>query len=122
MSKYPSTITPEILKQQAHISTSTVQQDIDDTESEIVQLIKEAEGYEARERRLQGQPLARMASFKASNARDNIRRRRDFVAFLRKLLVAKREAEEACPQCGGMLNIIEGPAEECQDCGYYNVP
>lgn len=93
MNQYLEIITPEIIKQNEHISDDEIRQDIADTKYEIENLGKEHEGWLA-QAVTTNMPERRMAYFHADNARHGIDERKKFIAFLEKLLAA-RQVEQA---------------------------
>ena len=80
-----------ILDRNANIPTAEIEQDILDTQREIEQMEREAAGF-----RLIGD---RMSVFRADARDDGIRRRKDFIEKLRRILdyrlKARAEGKEA---------------------------
>ena len=94
MSKYPEVITPEVLELNKSLSDQEVLRDIADTEFEIMNLEKQVEAHGLLSEAGFGQE-ARMANFRHTAAIDGIKQRREFVAFLNKLLEARKVQEPA---------------------------
>ncbi len=87
-------LTEEQIKQNAHIPTSEIEQDIADTEAEIIQMTREAAGYD-----LIGD---RMSRFRADARRSGIRERKEFIDNLRQILEARKglgEMQMKCKNC-----------------------
>ncbi len=89
--RYPEVITPEILAELAHVSDDEIAQDIADTEREISQYraVGEAEAGIARAHPDQNE--RRMADFRARARPEQIAQREAFVAYLRRLQVARSQ-------------------------------
>ena len=80
-----------ILEKNKHIPTTTVLQDITDTEREIREMTEEADHLEATP---QSSPDYKMNNFRASARRTGIEKRQEFVKNLRELVHARAEAGE----------------------------
>ena len=74
----------------AHIPTSELIKDIEDTEAEIVTMEKEAEHLEKTPLSL---PTARIDHMKASARRSGIKERQEFIQKLNTILEYRREEE-----------------------------
>jgi hypothetical protein len=73
MSKYPEVITPEVLEKQAHIPTSEILADIEDTLAEISSKTRHK----------------RMLAMESETLESGIKEREAFVEFLEKLIRAR---------------------------------
>lgn len=71
----------DLLKDNAHIPTSEVKQDIADTEAEIVTLEREIKGLE-----ILGD---KMSMFRATGKKSGIKERQKFISKLKELLKAR---------------------------------
>jgi hypothetical protein len=95
MSKYPESITNEILQQLSHISDEDLQSDINETMSEIVGMRKEVEGHRlVAEANGAGTPQHKMATFRADAKSHGIEEREAFVAFPQRIQKARSEEKE----------------------------
>lgn len=90
MSNYPETITPEILTKFADISDEEIMQDIADTEAEIINEGKKAEGYAKVAEGTTNLYDRKMAYFRQSASEQAVKERHNFVTFLSKLLEARK--------------------------------
>lgn len=88
---YPAIITEKELQDTELIANDVIQKDIQDTKSEIAWMELEAEGYHKIADAKKGMPDGKMAYFRATATDDGIKERKEFVAFLEKLLVARKE-------------------------------
>lgn len=91
MPRYPEEITEEVLNKTDHISDSEVRRDIADTKTEIENMTKEAEGHKLIAESNMGTPKGKMHNFRWYAARNGIKERRGFVAFLERLLEARND-------------------------------
>jgi hypothetical protein len=87
--KYPEVITAEILQRHAHIPSDKVEKDIADTRTEIVSLQREIEGYQILAE--PGLPGSKMANLRLDVNREGIRSRQEFIAYLERLLAARKD-------------------------------
>lgn len=87
--KYPDIITPNILQENSHLPDSEVEADIKDTEMEIEKMTMEMNGYRLIAEADRGMAEGKMAAFRQSAREQGISERREFVAFLRRLLEAR---------------------------------
>jgi predicted sulfurtransferase len=82
-------ITPGVLAAHAHISNEEVERDIRDTEREIVEYEATLKAEEALALSHPNAHERKLAAFRASVRPNQIRERREFVAWLRRLLTAR---------------------------------
>jgi len=87
--RYPTVITPEILKAHAHISDDEIAKDLADTLTEIPLKQIEIEGYEKLAQALGHRPDARLNDMRLSVARDTLEHMNEFVAYLKALQAAR---------------------------------
>ena len=90
MSRYPEVITDALLRQYAHITDDEMLRDINETEREI-----DSETRRAMAQRVVADNTPhdshnhRMEHFRADAYRDGVEQRRQFVAFLHRVLAAR---------------------------------
>lgn len=83
MSRYPTKITDEMLAKSSHISDEAIEKDIEDTMSEIDQLLAEYNLYR--------KTTDRMESFRQLSRLDGVQQRQDFVNFLTAIMDKRKE-------------------------------
>ena len=81
--KYPTKITDEMLAKSSHISDEDIEKDIEDTMSEIDQLLAEYNLYR--------ETTDRMESFRQLSRLDGVQQRQDFVNFLTAIMDKRKE-------------------------------
>ena len=88
---YPLEITPATIERNKHISNELIEEDIRDVEREIQKLhaMMDAEKMLSEVDVSEGD--RRMAAFRAGARPGQIKQRKAFIAFLRKLLAARAE-------------------------------
>ena len=90
--KYPDPVTPEMLPKFNHIPTSTIHKDIAETEAEIAQYEKLQEANQIEADNHPNPHMRDLAQFKADARPYQQAERRDFVAFLNRILAAREKA------------------------------
>lgn len=90
MKSYPDPITPDLLPKYAHISDDEVRRDIADTEAEIPVDEQLAAANEVVARSHHSDAERRLADFRTTGYRQRNAQRRQFIAFLHRLLAARQ--------------------------------
>jgi hypothetical protein len=92
MKKFPTVITSEILMHNTHLPDERLEQDISDTNAEILGY-KATMDAEQKIAQMHPDPQQRkLAAFRASARPQQIREREEFVTFVTRLLEARRAA------------------------------
>ena len=98
MSRYPTSITPDILAHFTHIPDEELLRDIHDTEREEVEARETADAH-AKLAEFGPPHERRMAAFRASAYRERAQVRREFADYLQRLYDARHPDEEPEPVC-----------------------